>query len=32
MVVTACYLVLAILLRKLLLWIGPRFVFGRMKF
>lgn len=31
-VVTACYLVLAIFLRKLLLWIGPRFVFGRMKF
>lgn len=32
MVVTACYLVLAIFLRKLLFWIGPRFVFGRMKF
>lgn len=32
MVVTACYLVLAIILRKILLVIGPRFVFGRMKF
>ena len=32
MAVTACYLVLAVFLRKLLLWVGPRFVFGRMKF
>ena len=32
MVVTACYLVIAIFFRKLLLWVGPRFIFGRMKF
>jgi polar amino acid transport system permease protein len=31
-VVTACYLVLAIILRKLLLWIGPHLIFGRMRF
>jgi polar amino acid transport system permease protein len=28
-VVTACYLLLAMALRKLLEWIGPRFIFGR---
>ena len=32
MVVTACYLVLAIILRKILMVAGPRFIFGRMKF
>jgi len=31
-IVTAAYLILAILERKLLLWVGPRFLFGRMKF
>jgi polar amino acid transport system permease protein len=30
--VTACYLVLAIIQRKILLWIGPRFLFGQVKF
>jgi polar amino acid transport system permease protein len=32
MLVTMCYLMLAIVLRKLLLWAGPRFIFGRIKF
>jgi polar amino acid transport system permease protein len=31
MVVTLCYLVLAIALRELLQWLGPRFVFGRVE-
>lgn len=32
LLVTGCYLMLAIILRKLLLWVGSRFVFGRLKF
>ena len=31
-IVTAIYLALALLQRKLLLWLGPRFLFGKMKF
>jgi polar amino acid transport system permease protein len=32
MTVTVCYLMIAIILRKALLFIGPFFIFGRMKF
>ena len=31
-IVTAIYLALALLQRKLLLWLGPRFLFGKLKF